>query len=535
MGIGKEEFKDRALNQEKLNKMTELGFNQKDKITLEEFKEISEKISSDMFICPYLILRQSISLVTNFTRYLHKKQNEENLSNSPLKSPIKILATPKILNKFKNINSISNATLQTQDNKIDLCFNFHNDNEELKNKNNKEITTENKKEESVKSKNSEDFLEAFEAIRLGNTNIKNMDLQLSPTSKILGLKGNNLFCTCGKEIKDLNILKCDDCIIADQIGCIEGEMYKISKKNILKKYWFILEKKEIHYYRDKTLSKHLGMHILSGCFLEDNELPEKISDIELHCFSLFWGQKSKKYGIESLELKNKWIAIFKRIVGYANIKDFYTLGETIGNGKFSIVKIGTHIKSQKKVAVKILKKIKMSQEELELQYREIEILKLCQHPNIIRLLDIFESKDYLYLIQEYLAGGDLFAYLESKKFKLPESFVSRIIHSISAALYYLHSFGIVHRDLKPENILLVDKSEKSEPKIVDFGLSKMIGPEEKCNEPFGTLSYVAPEVLEQNSYGKPVDIWSLGVISYLMLAGYLPFDSSNENEVARLF
>ena len=174
----------------------------------------------------------------------------------------------------------------------------------------------------------------------------------------------------------------------------------------------------------------------------------------------------------------------------------------------------------------------INQQELELQFREIEILKLCQHPNLIRLLDVFESKDYLYLIQEYLQGGDLHAFLESKKFKITESFASRIIHSISAALYYLHSFGIVHRDLKPENILLVDKSDKAEPKIVDFGLSKIIGPQEKCDEPFDTLSYVAPEVLEKKLYGKPVDIWSLGVISYLMLSGYLPFDSQNENEVA---
>ena len=104
---------------------------------------------------------------------------------------------------------------------------------------------------------------------------------------------------------------------------------------------------------------------------------------------------------------------------------------------------------------------------------------------------------------------------------------------MATAIYYLHSFGIAHRDLKPENILMEDDTDGACCKIVDFGLSKIIGPNETSLDPFGTLSYVAPEVLLQKPYGKEVDIWSLGVISYLLLSRVLPFDDEEDKEIAR--
>ena len=100
-------------------------------------------------------------------------------------------------------------------------------------------------------------------------------------------------------------------------------------------------------------------------------------------------------------------------------------------------------------------------------------------------------------------------------------------------MFYLHSFGIVHRDLKPENVLMVENSESGEVKLIDFGLSKIIGPTQTCNEPYGTLSYVAPEVLLQKPYDKAVDVWSLGIILFLLLGGALPFDDDEDREIAR--
>jgi len=105
-------------------------------------------------------------------------------------------------------------------------------------------------------------------------------------------------------------------------------------------------------------------------------------------------------------------------------------------------------------------------------------------------------------------------------------------HEIATAIFYLHSFGIAHWDLKPENILMTTSEDDAKPKLVDFGLSKIIGPRETCSDPFGTLSYVAPEVLLQKPYDKRVDLWSLGVIIYLLLSGTLPFDDDDDREIA---
>ena len=134
---------------------------------------------------------------------------------------------------------------------------------------------------------------------------------------------------------------------------------------------------------------------------------------------------------------------------------------------------------------------------------------------------------------ENLSGGDLFTYLEKRKFTISEHRAKVISYQIATALYYLHSFGICHRDLKPENILMVNSSEDASIKIVDFGLSKIIGPTETSLDPFGTISYAAPEIILRKPYGKEVDLWSMGVIDYLLLSRVLPFDDEDESEIAR--
>ena len=181
-----------------------------------------------------------------------------------------------------------------------------------------------------------------------------------------------------------------------------------------------------------------------------------------------------------------------------------------------------------------MSKKEMTMEDLSLVQTEIEILKICQHPNIIHLYEVFENEDYYYIITEYCEGGDLFSYLEKRKFHLKEEKARQIIHKLLTALYYIHSYGIIHRDLKPENILMTSEDNNADIKILDFGLSKILGPGEYCVEPYGTLSYVAPEVLLEKSYNNKIDLWSLGVITYLIVSGKLPFDHrQDDQEIAR--
>jgi serine/threonine protein kinase len=137
-----------------------------------------------------------------------------------------------------------------------------------------------------------------------------------------------------------------------------------------------------------------------------------------------------------------------------------------------------------------------------MQRREIDVLKMCQQPNIVRLIDVFENHKYFYIVLEYMDGGDMFDYLKERNFTISEERARQMSEQIACALYYLHSYGIMHRDLKLENIMMTDTSETSIPKLVDFGLSKIIGPLETANEPFGTVGYAAPEILKKNSYGK---------------------------------
>lgn len=175
------------------------------------------------------------------------------------------------------------------------------------------------------------------------------------------------------------------------------------------------------------------------------------------------------------------------------------------------------------VAVKIVRKRKLTEEQLERTIIELETLKLCQHPNIIRLFDIFENSEILYIVTEFLSGGNLLSYLQRHAFNLSEIRACQIIHSVSHSIHYLHTYGIVHRDIKPENIVLVDDTENSEVKLVDFGLAKILAPLEKTQEQVGTLCYTAPEIIKGEKYEKNVDMWSLGVLSYLLVVGQLPF------------
>lgn len=186
----------------------------------------------------------------------------------------------------------------------------------------------------------------------------------------------------------------------------------------------------------------------------------------------------------------------KEVIEYNNLNDFYELGETLGKGKYGVVKQGVHKRTKQDVAIKIVKKKDLSNKDLELLKREIEVLKVCQHPNIIRFFDVFESPDYIQIVMELLIGGDLFNYLHERKFIISENRARALAHQLATAIYFMHSFGIAHRDLKPENILMIDKGEDSEVKLVDFGLTKTFGPGETCMEPYGTLCYVAPEILK---------------------------------------
>ena len=271
------------------------------------------------------------------------------------------------------------------------------------------------------------------------------------------------------------------------------------------------------------------MHNLSGCFFKENS-SEKINEKTYYCFSIVFPKKERKYYIGSSEIYQDFIKALKKSFGYLNFFDYYEMLDNLGEGIFGSVKLGVEKKTNQRVAIKIIKKNNTKEKDIELVRNEIDIMKLCYHPYVVHLLDHFENGEYIFIVMEYIKGGSLTDYMKSKKFNFTERRAAEIIYQLAKGLKYLHRYGIIHRDLKPDNIMLTEASDKGNIKIMDFGLSKILGKKEKSTDGFGTLTFVSPEVLIRKPYNKEVDIWSLGVILYLMLSGDLPFDDADDNE-----
>mmetsp|Transcript_2278 Transcript_2278/g.2217 ORF Transcript_2278/g.2217 Transcript_2278/m.2217 type:complete len:187 (-) Transcript_2278:208-768(-) len=180
----------------------------------------------------------------------------------------------------------------------------------------------------------------------------------------------------------------------------------------------------------------------------------------------------------------------------------------------------------------MVKKEKMSEEDLDFHRKEIDILKMCQHSSIIRLLEIFESAEYFFIVLECMEGGDLFDYLEKRDHWVPEPQAKFIFKQIAQGIQYIHSLGIVHRDIKLENIMMSSNEESAYAKIVDFGLCCILGPGQTANESLGTLEYCSPEMVLMKNYDHAIDVWCLGAILYRLLSSNLPYEDDDNQRLA---
>ncbi|XP_052426072.1 serine/threonine-protein kinase BRSK2-like isoform X2 [Carassius gibelio] len=202
----------------------------------------------------------------------------------------------------------------------------------------------------------------------------------------------------------------------------------------------------------------------------------------------------------------------------------YRLEKTLGKGQTGLVKLGIHCSTGQKVAIKIVNREKLSESVLMKVEREIAILKLIEHPHVLKLHDVYENNKYLYLVLEHVSGGELFDYLV-KKGRLTPKEARKFFRQIISALHFCHSHSICHRDLKPENLLL---DERNNIRIADFGMASLQVGDSLLETSCGSPHYACPEVIRGEKYdGRRADVWSCGVILFALLVGALPFDHDN--------
>ncbi|KAH0454526.1 hypothetical protein IEQ34_016450 [Dendrobium chrysotoxum] len=206
----------------------------------------------------------------------------------------------------------------------------------------------------------------------------------------------------------------------------------------------------------------------------------------------------------------------------------YEIGRTLGEGSFAKVKFARNVETGENVAIKILDKEKVLLHKMVGQIkREISTMKLIRHPNVIRMYEVMASKTKIYIVLELVTGGELFDKIASSG-RLKEDEARKYFQQLINAVDYCHSRGVYHRDLKPENLLL---DVNGLLKVSDFGLSALpqqVREDGLLHTTCGTPNYVAPEVINNKGYdGAKADLWSCGVILFILMAGYLPFEDSN--------
>ena len=528
----KVEYKYQMQSLEEIGEIIDCTFGKMKKLNLEEFKTMVEKQKSDIFIqiiCflyqkkPFTekninVLKSSKKVIPNdLILQTPQVKSKESVNNILLPSPSKKTFLSPVANLLKSINIGESAEFEDESEPAISGFNgmIRFDNRIIPKNEEKDDEGDDKDINKV-IKNSDLVYNSPSVFLKKNKSKKPSLFSLnSPSPAISPL-------TSQKKVAPLSLN-------GNEKVTYENYIYKVSTSNKLKKYYLVLINKDIYYYKNEDKKEVMGMHNLSGCFIKDNGT-KVINDTTYYSFSLVFPSKERSFYCNSKEIYDNFSNKLKEAFGYLNFFDYYEMLDDLGEGIFGSVKLGVEKKTKERVAIKIIKKKKAKPSDIELVRTEIDIMKLCHHPNVVHLLDHFENAEYIFIVMEYIRGGRLTDYMKEKKFHFSEKRAAEIIYEIAIGVKYLHKYGIIHRDLKPDNIMLTESNDKGHIKIMDFGLSKILGKKEKTSDGFGTLTFVSPEVLIRKPYNKEIDIWSIGVILYLILSGDLPFDDEKDDE-----
>ena len=517
-----------------LNDMLNICFSKKNKsINFITFTNIIENVNSDIYFMIYIFLLKhrpfsfkSIELYKN-KNFIDNFDNELNIGYYP--ETTSNLKTGNFLNIYRNINknkqSMNTLKIYKSDTNNGISLN----------------------KEKFHEINRNETFQFFDVNYIRNSSrnfFLNKKKKFNKNIKIKQIDNNlfdqNLWSTIyeGKLPNDLleemdntkyneeeyNNIENEDILdnLESEKNNYNGFIYKLKNGQMIKLF-FKLFYKDLFFYKNESDSKHQGMHNLSGLFLKEEATTKILDNITYYSFSIIFPRKKHTYYCTDKSEFRCWKRCLKIATNYTNILKMYEIKEKIGVGSFSVVKLAINKITKEKVAVKIIDKNKMSSPILESALTEIEIIKICQFPYIIKFIEAFENIDFIYIFMEYCSGGTLFDFLKKRDYNINEKLCCNIVYKICLAVNYFHSYGITHRDLKLENILMTSEDDDADIRILDFGLGKIIGPNEKCFEPYGTIIFCAPEIILGKPYNKNVDSWSLGIITYMLLFARLPF------------
>jgi len=314
----------------------------------------------------------------------------------------------------------------------------------------------------------------------------------------------------------------------------ESYLYRYEENDVhfnsLNKYYAMIKEKEILFFTSEQKNDFSDIWYINKSYISTGK--EIIRKTNYYTVNItFENGKVKKLYFTNDNICQSFSLSIKNAINDYNFYDFYDVMKELGEGHFGKVCRCKNKKNGEHYAVKILNKTKLSHNDLNLVRREKNYLKLIKHENIVSLQDYFEDKQNIFFIMEFYEGGDLLSYLEEKQKsneKISEKNCARIIRKIAQGIQYLNSFGIIHRDIKPENIMFARSCNIKTLKIIDLGVCKTLSYGETALDPIGTNGYICPEIYLQKNYSFKIDIWSLGIILYVLATGgILPFEDVN--------
>jgi len=331
--------------------------------------------------------------------------------------------------------------------------------------------------------------------------------------------------------KNLEILDEESQIDSDEVYLFkynEDEFH-----NILTKYYAKLSDKEILFFSSELKNDLCDLWFIYKAFVSIGK--EEVNNSKYFTINLaFYNNSVSKLYFTNEQVCKNFTKKIKNSIRSFNFEENYEMLENLGNGHFGKVNKCKNKSSGEIYAVKVINKLEIKLIDLELIDQEKHYLKLIKHPNILSLKDYYEDRKNIYIITECCNGGDLLNYVDEKnseKVRITEKIAAKITKKIAEGIRCLNFFGVIHRDLKPENIMFVDKNDINSIKIIDLGVSQTLTYGEMASEPIGTDGYICPEIYMHHNYSFKSDVWSLGIILYLMITGgILPFDDDKMDD-----